>query len=96
MWSVQRSEGRAAPNYTVLSSWHADKYPLPMLAPAQCPTDPQCRYISMQLSCVLPLAAGLALGLVAGGLVTLLLLSPAPVSLGNTDPGPPDHRDIAR
>ena len=50
----------------------------------------------MQLSCVLPLAGGLALGLVAGGLVTLLLLSPAPVSLGNTDPGPPGHRDIAR
>ena len=50
----------------------------------------------MQLSCVLPLAGGLALGLVAGGLVTFLLLSPAPTSLGNTDPGPPDHRDIAR
>ena len=50
----------------------------------------------MQLSCVLPLAGGLALGLVAGGLVTFLLLSPAPTSLGNTDPGPPDHRDTAR
>ena len=50
----------------------------------------------MQLSCLLPLAGGLALGLVAGGLVTFLLLSPAPTSLGNTDPGPPDHRDTAR